>query len=175
MSHTYLYKKLSEYGENHDHEILTKVAKEGERMKELSVHTDGNAAPTTCLPQDQGRKIVFDNLDFKQLVHHMTEDHQNIDEHWVSHISVENRVSGNHLAMAKPTTKSVLKIENAKFVPNKIEHVLQRENYASLVSRILVDNIPCLHFLKECASRHIKHAYSSEMIKKTENVSTTEM
>ena len=101
----------------------------------------------------------------------MTEDHQNVDNHWVSHISVENRVSGNHLSMDK-STKSLLKIENAKFVPNRIEHVLQRENYSTLVSRILVDNIPCLDFLKECACRHIIHAYTSEVMDKTENVST---
>lgn len=101
----------------------------------------------------------------------MTEDHQNIDNHWVSHMSVENRVSGNHLSMDKPVEKSLLKIENAKFVPNKIEHVLQRDNYSALVSRILVDNIPCLHFLEEYASRHIKHEYTSEMMEKTENVS----
>ena len=131
----------------------------------------GNTGQTTCQVPDEERKIAFDNFDFKQLVRHMTEDHQNIDNHWVSHISVENRVSGNHLSMDKPVEKSPLKTENVKFVPNKMEHVLQRDNYSALVSRILVDNIPCLHFLEECASRHIKHAYTSEMMEKTENVS----
>ena len=132
---------------------------------------DGTTRPITCQVPDKGRKIVFDNFDFKQLVHHMTEDRQNIDNHWVSHISVENRASGNHLSMEKHETKSLLKIEHAKFVPNKIEHVLQRDNYSALVSRILVDNISCLHFLKECASRHIKHEYTSEMMERTETVS----
>jgi hypothetical protein len=28
---------------------------------------------------DNGRKITFDNLDYHQEVHHMTEEHQNID------------------------------------------------------------------------------------------------
>ena len=45
-----------------------------------------------------------------------------------------------------------------------MEHVLQRDNYSALVSRILVDNIPCLHFPEECASRHIKHAYTPKMM-----------
>ena len=62
----------------------------------------GNTGQTTCQVPDKGWKIAFDNFDFKQLVHHMTEDHQNIDDHWVSRISVENRVSGNHLSMDKP-------------------------------------------------------------------------
>ena len=177
MSHTYLYKKLDEHGKNHDQDTLTQVAKEGERMKEMKLRKDGNpsAVPATCQARDKGRKIVFDNFDFKQLVDHMTEDHQNIDNHWVTHASVENRVSGNHLPTEKSETKSLLKIENAKLVPNKVEHILQRDNYNSIVSIILIDNIPCLDFLNECASRHIKHAYTSEMMKKTENVSMCSM
>lgn len=137
----------------------------------MRVCEDGHATPATCRVPDKGRKIVFDNFDFKQNVHHMTQDHQNIDIHWVSHISVENRISGNHLSMVKPAKTSLLNIENAKFIPNRIEHVLQRENYGCLVSRILVENIVCLYFLKECASRHINHPYKSEMMKKTETVS----
>jgi hypothetical protein len=80
VSHTYLYKKLDEYGKNHDQDTLTQVAKEGERMKETKLRKDGNpsAVPATCQARRTGRKIVFDNFDFKQLVHHMTEDHQNI-------------------------------------------------------------------------------------------------
>ncbi|CAB4028993.1 Hypothetical predicted protein [Paramuricea clavata] len=169
VSHTYLYKKLDEYGKNHHQNILTQVAKDRERMKEMKLHKDGNpsAVPATCQARETARKIVFDTFDFKQLVHHMTEDHQSIDNHWVTHVSVENRVSGNQQKNQKQ--RACLKIENAKLLPNKIEHILQRDNYSSLVSRILVDNIPCLDFLNECASRHIKHAYTSEMMKKTEN------
>ena len=35
------------------------------------------------IPADKGRKLVFDNFDFKQQVHSMTEEHQNVDVHWV--------------------------------------------------------------------------------------------
>ena len=51
-------------------------------------------------------------------------------------------------------------------------HAIQRENYADLVSRILVDNIDCLQFLKDHVVCHIKHQYSKEMTNPTIVVST---
>ena len=99
MSHTYLYKKLDEYGKDHNGEILEKVTAEGRRLHHL--HKDANEnLPTgnvSCIAPDKGRKIVFDHFDFRQSVHHMTETHQNVDKHWVSHMCIENRVGGNHL------------------------------------------------------------------------------
>ena len=35
------------------------------------------AVPSVVLPPDKGRKLVFDNFDFRQQVHTMTEEHQN--------------------------------------------------------------------------------------------------
>ena len=101
----------------------------------------------------------------------MTEMHQNIDNHWVSHMSTENRVSGNHLLSVGPKESAILGLVNGKFIPNNEEHKLQRENYATIVSRFIVRNIACLHFLVECTPKHIKHQYQVEMMKKTETVS----
>ena len=120
---------------------------------------------------DAGRKIVFDNFDFKQNVHHMTEEHQNIDNHWVSHMCTENRVSGNHLSTKQPRLSAILSLDNGVFIPNEEEHILQRENYATLVSQVIVKNIVSCHFLSRCAPKHIKHQYQTEMMKKTETVS----
>lgn len=36
----------------------------------------------------------------------MTEDNQNKDLHWVNHVKITNRVSGNHLPDDKPTLDS---------------------------------------------------------------------
>ena len=126
---------------------------------------------SSMVQPDVGRKTVFDYFDFKQNVHHMTEMHQNIDNHWVSHMSTENRVSGNHLSSVRPKESAILGLVNGKFIPNNEEHKLQRENYATIVSRIIVRKIACLHFLAECAPKHIKHQYRAEMMKKTETVS----
>ena len=124
----------------------------------------------TDLQPDAGRKVIFDNFDFKQNVHHMTETHQNTDHHWVSHMCTENRVSGNHLSTTRPKESSIMDIDNGKFIPSREEHVVQRQNYATLVSQIIVRNIVCLHFLSQCAPKHIKHEYQAQMMKKTETV-----
>ncbi len=44
---------------------------------------------------DGGRKITIDNLDYHQNVHHTTEEHQNVDKHYVMVMATENRVTGN--------------------------------------------------------------------------------
>ena len=90
----------------------------------------------------------------------MSEANQNIDNHWVVHMSTENRVSGNHLSMVEGSAERILEIDNGKCLPDRNEHAAQRENYADLVSRIVVDNINCLQFLKAHVVRHIKHPYS---------------
>ena len=67
VSHTFLYKKLDEYGKNHNKKILDKVICEGRRLQALEkaeVNSDD-----VCDAADTGRKIVFDNFDFKQQVH----------------------------------------------------------------------------------------------------------
>ncbi len=65
VSHTFLYKKLDEYGKNHNKKILEKVICEGKRLQALE-ETEVNF--DVCAAADTGRKIVFDNFDFKQQV-----------------------------------------------------------------------------------------------------------
>ena len=67
----------------------------------------------------------------------MTEHHQNIDIHWVTHMAVENRVSGNHLSSVKPSPENLLQIENGLCLPSRHKHHLQRENSISLTERAL--------------------------------------
>ena len=43
-------------------------------------------------------KLVFDNIDYRHEVHHMTEEHQNVDKHCVTVMVTENCVSGKHLS-----------------------------------------------------------------------------
>ena len=85
----------------------------------------------------------------------MSETHQNIDKHWVSHMCTENRIAGNHLAVEQPPITRLLNLDNGKFIPNHVEQQLQRDDYANLVSKIIVERIACLEFLKTCASRNI--------------------
>ena len=132
----------------------------------------GNPAPS-LIPKDKGCKIVFDNFDFQQKVHGMTEAHQNPDIHWVTHLAVENRVYENHLSTEKPSNEKLLSMENGSCLPNLRENHLQRENYISLVERVIVE-LPCLDPLKSYVVKHIPHEYSKEMAQKSKMVCTVE-
>ena len=117
-----------------------------------------------------GWKIAFDNLDVFQKVREMTEDNQNKDHHWVNHVKVTNRVSGNHLPDEKPILDSVMDLDNYKIIPTVPEHISQSANYIILIERIITEEIPCLAFCKDVVTTHIPHRYSKEMSAKTEKV-----
>ena len=137
-----------------------------------SQHPPPPPAPSVMLAPDKGRKLVFDNFDFKQRVHNMTESHQNVDIHWVTHMAVENRVSGNHLPRVKPSTDDLLQLENGLCLPSRHEHHLQRENYLTLAERAIAE-LPCFEFLKSVVCKHIPHQYSKQMSEKSEIVRET--
>ena len=99
----------------------------------------------------------------------MTEEHQNVDVHWCTHMAVENRVSGNHLSDTKPDADGLLQMENGLCLPTRHDHHLQRQNYITLTTRAIVE-IPCLAFLKPVVCQHIQHQYSKETREKSQMV-----
>lgn len=195
-SHSYYYKKLDEFGKNFNAPILERVKKESERLKRVNSpkqqrvdlqspssnsdqdeHTHPLTRPLVpldvVLSADKGRKLVFDNFDFRQQVHGMTQDHQNVDVHWVTHLAVENRVSGNHLSSEAPSVDDLMSLENGLCLPNRYEQHLQREEYITLAERVIVE-IPCLAFLKPVVLHHIPHQYSKEMASKSAMVRSSD-
>ena len=102
---------------------------------------------------------MFDNFDFRQQVHTMTGEHQNVDVHWCTHMAVENRVSGNHLSDTKPDADDLLQMENGLCLPSPYDHHLQRENYITLTTRAIVE-ISSSAFLKPVVCQHIQHQYT---------------
>lgn len=179
-SHTYLYKKLDEFGQDYDLKIKNSVQKQSDYMVKNSNHS-GDTISTdldkkeplpnnVCMQYDDGRKLTFDNLDYRQDVHHMTEEHQNIDKHCVTNMSTENRVTGNHLSN-KPPLDGILNMENGKCLPSPHENLKQRDNYITSAEQIISKNIPCPKFLSDVSTVHIPHQYSKEMSEKTETVS----
>lgn len=169
-SHIYLYKKLDEFGKDHKKSICDAVVHQGQYIPNKRC-LDGAEQPQ-C-PQadsaDSGRKLVFDKLDYTQEVHWMTWGHQNIDCHYVTAMSTENRVSGNELNHVPPA-HGVMGMENGKCVPSNLDNARQWDNYIKLVERILVSNIPCLGYQSDVCTRHIQYKYSHEMTKKTNTV-----
>lgn len=173
-SHSYLYKKLDEFGKDHTKSITDAVRRQSELMGQKKDKQRvqecagaGHESVVAGLPQPQpslctvsqssmdcGRKITFNNLDYYQKVHHMTEEHQNIDKHYVSDDLPETGVLG---------------MENGKCLPSVKDNTRQRENYIVLTEPIISSSIPRLHYLSEVCTPHIPHQYSKEM----KNVSQT--
>ncbi len=88
-------------------------------------------------PCDHGRKITIDNFDYKQNVHQMTEEHQNIDVHYVSVMSTENRIGAVDYCSDKKED-GIMQLENGKCIPSDEDHRLQRKNFITLLGRIIV-------------------------------------
>ena len=117
-----------------------------------------------------GWKIAFDNLDIFQRVREMTEDNQNKDHHWINHVKVTNRVSGNHLPDDNPLCDSVMELDNYRVIPTGPDHISQRGNYIRLMERVLTEEIPYLSFCKDVVTSHIPHRHVKEMSTKSKKV-----
>eukprot|EP00794_Sanderia_malayensis_P001583 gene1583-1749_t len=82
-------------------------------------------------------------------------------------MAIRNRVGGNHLDVSTSQDK-LADIDPAVFCMSEADHARQRQNYLDLVSRIQVNEIKCLGFLKDVVSKHIPHKYMSEMSQPTD-------
>ena len=51
---------------------------------EKSNSSKTNQCPVMTIEKEWGRKLVFDNIDYSYEVHHMTEEHQNVDCHYMT-------------------------------------------------------------------------------------------
>ena len=171
-SSTHLYKKREEFGKDFDRNINNIVEQNctwlGEARRQAS-EDDSNHQTTTTTPPP-GFKLTVDNVDYHQNVHFMSEEHQNIDNHYVSVCATENRISGSHLSSDK-AREEILDFENGKCIPNHIEQSAQRNDYITLVGRMLVKNLSCLQFARDAVPTHIKHIYSKESSEATKSVS----
>ncbi len=108
--------------------------------------TDANPEPVkshqnrNLIAPDVGRKLVFDNIDYRHEVHYMTEEHQNVDNHCVTLMAVENRVSGNHLNNQQPEG-GVMKLENGKCIPSSIWQ------YDEVYGKFVLDHLYLFNFV----------------------------
>ena len=172
-SPNHLYKKLEEFGVNHNFEVKKMIDNDAKWLasQKKSDSTSGNLLDSDVQPS-AGFKLTIHNVDYHQDVHFMTEEHQNIDKHYVSVNATTNRITASHLSHKVPS-ESINEMDNGKCIPNHLEQKAQRDNYISLVQRILVENVPCLEFGKDIVEKHIAHRYSKETSQPTESVSVT--
>ena len=95
---------------------------------------------------------------------------QNKDIHWVNHIMIENRVSGNHLS-SEGQKANVHDVPNIQFLPNIVDQRQHRYDYVVLVSRILLNYFDAFAKFKDVCVQHIQHKCSKEMSLKSDKVS----
>lgn len=148
-------KKLDSYGVNFD--ALLK------EMQAMEVKAISN--PDIAKQSDATFKIVLDNIDLRIATRDMTYDQQNRDIHWVNHSAVKNHVTRGNREQVE-----LSQLDNCKLLPTAADHEKLRKDFTHLVSRILVENLPCMQFLQSVAVKHIPHQYSKEMAKKFEKV-----
>lgn len=142
-------KKLDSYGVNFD--ALLK------EMQAMEVKAISN--PDIAKQSDVTFKIVLDNIDLRIATRDITYDRQNRDIHWVNHSAVKNHVTHGNREQVE-----LSQLDNCKLLPTAADHEKLRKDFTHLVSRILVENLPCMQFLQ------IPHQYSKEMAKKFEKV-----
>ena len=169
-SPTHLYKKLDEFGEGYDKQVKEMVENDRKWLAEKNSLGRDSRPSVTCAKPSPGFKLTIDNVDYHQSVHFMTEDHQNIDRHYVTVNATTNRISGNHLSTDSPL-RGVKQMANGKCIPDHLEQKLQRSNYITLAERILVENLQCLKFGQDIVEKHIQHKYSKEASQPTNSVS----
>ena len=148
-------KKLDSYGVNFDGPL-----KEMQAMQAKAISN-----PDIAKQSDGTFKIVLDNIDLRIATRDMTCDRQNRDIHWVNHSAIKNRVTVGNREQVE-----LSQLDNCKLLPTAADHEKLRKEFTHLVSRILVENLPCMHFLQSVAVKHIPHQYSEEMAKKSEKV-----
>ena len=121
-------------------------------------------APEESLPM----QITIDNLDRSVTPHTMTKKKQKRDNHWMIMLANRERVSAAHLT--EHNQRFVQDVPISEIIPNKDDKQHMKEEFAELIGRVLVSQLPALSQFKDNIKSHIPHRYSSTMAKKTETI-----
>jgi hypothetical protein len=154
-----------------EQDVQSKHQQESVSSKLKKATTELKDAQRKCHPRFL---IAFDNIDFHLKRRNMIMTSQNRDIHWVNHVMIENRVSGNHLSSKGPKA-DIHDIPNIVFLPSVVDQRQQGLNYTVLVLRILSDYFDAFAEFKDVYVKYIPHKYSKEMSEKSDKVSSKQM
>ncbi|XP_028403965.1 uncharacterized protein LOC114526566 [Dendronephthya gigantea] len=102
-------------------------------------------------------RIVFDNFDFKVLANIILRNHCNSDMHWIGHYVTFDRIPSDHLDDTKPLVSDINKFKKMNYLLNEDELQMMNSDFTTLVTRVLVEYIPCLQHLNSSVCQHIPH------------------
>ena len=143
---------------------------EGEAMK--AHKTPGSSADVTPDPDLCTYTIVGDNVDKNIKPRDMRIDKQVTSMYAFHMYATKDRVDASTLPDDKPV-QDLEAIPISTFMPSIGDSIVLRENYVTLVSRVLVKHLKYFSSFIKCVPEHIKHEHSAEMAKKSEIVSIT--
>ena len=173
ISHKTATKVNKRLGENHDGKVLEWMAQTEDvppeveftlhtHMDELQVAVQKTAEPCYVI---QG-----DNIDKTVRARDMRVDNQNQSLHYFNSFAVRDRIPKEENSMESDHPK----IDSAPlstFLPTVDDCTAIRDEYITLIARVLVEHLAFLAPFKPCVPQHILHAYSQEMSIKSEMVS----
>lgn len=116
-------------------------------------------------------QIVGDNVDLHQKPTHWLIERRARDHRWFHLYAVRDRISGLDQSNDAPIA-NIATVPVQTLLPSLAECLQLREEFAVLVSRVLVARMAYLEPLKSVVSEHIRHKHYSEVKAKSEIVFT---
>ncbi len=93
-------------------------------------------------------------------------DNPNQMHHFFHAIGIQDRIDTTHLDDTKPKAL-VSTLDVRDFVPSDSDYKRLKEDITVLISRIVVNEFPEFHFMRDSVPGHISHLHSKEMSEKS--------
>ena len=115
-------------------------------------------------------RIVGDNIDYFIQARVQTKDDKNQSIHWTQQYAALDRVNDTSLDNTEPQ-KLLKDLQLVSLLPVKEVQESFKRNCAILVSRVISKYLQVFKHMQDVVVRHIPHAHSEEMSRKSEIVS----
>lgn len=133
----------------------------------------GFSGPSCTVPDDgfgcYSYILVGDNIDKTIRARNMTMDHQNQSLHFFHCYAALDRINfTNAIPLGQPADLPL-----SIFLPDLADCTKLRENYTILIGREVVKKLTYFKIFEKCLPKHIPHAHSQEMSRKSTVVCDT--
>ena len=144
------------------------VAATGTDPPPAPIPDEDDISPTP--PQQwHGWKIVGDNIDKSVKPRHEIVDHHTKSLQYFHSYAVLDRIDFSHYS-DEPTTMDASLYSVESFLPTPDDLKQMFTNFTVLVSRILVEYLPCFQGFSKAVINHIPHLYTKQMSAKSKVV-----
>ena len=112
------------------------------------------------LHQDQGSiKLAGDNIDINQSTQDQHKDNPGQSQHWFLAMAFKNPVPSSHLPNENPIC-NLKDMPLSEFLLNNQEQKKLKEDFCTLILRILCSHVDILKPFLKYVAKHISHEYS---------------